>query len=172
MSIAKGFFPGRALFLLAAAILLAAVPPLKLLRAGTPAEAGPAGEAAAAALALNARDLDAPVTAAAGRDLEALVQEAAAGDGEEKLALEALNEVDVDADAEEKAAAGTIGAEAAEKERAVREDGGEDPGRLEREAERDQKEISTIEKDTEGTAEPGEDDKGDTIEREDPGMDD
>ena len=170
MSIGKGFFTRKALFLLTAAILLAAVPPLRLLRAETPAEAGPAGETAA--MALNARDLDAPVPAAAIKDLEALVQEAAAGDGEEKLALEALNEVDVDADAEEKAFTGTIGAEAAEKERAAGDGGGKDQGRLERESERDTKEAGVIEKDAEGTVEQGEDDKGDTIEREDPGMDD
>ncbi len=174
MSIAKVLFRRKTVFLLAAAILLAALPPLKLLRAGTPPEsgapeAGPGDTAAESALELNARDEDAPQTADSVKDLAALLAEAGAGSEEMELALESLNEVDVDA--EEKALPEAAGAAAAEKEPAGKNSAGPDADRLEKGAEKDDKEISGLEKESESAAEPGEDDKGDTIEWEDLGMD-
>jgi len=163
------------MFLLAAAILLAAPPQFRLLRAGTypesgAPEAGPGGEAAESALELNARDEDAPQSAASVKDLAALLAEAGPGSEEMKLALEALNEVEVDA--VERVLPEAAGAEAPGKKPAAGESGGPHTDRFEKEAEKDEKEISGLEKESENAAKPRDDDKGDAIEREDPVLDD
>ncbi len=168
MTIAKRLFSWRALSLLAAAMMLTALPrPGAVLAGSSPEEAGGtpgAGAkdaAAAAVLELDSRDEDLPQSSAESADLSALLAEAGPGSKEFDQAVEELNETEVDV--EESAAA----KESAAPERESRAD-----DRLERETERDEREIDAVEKETESGAEPGEDDKGDAIEKQDPGMDD
>ncbi len=166
MSIAKRLSPRRALTLLAAAMLLAALPRPGAVLAGAPEEGAAAGQAAGdasglAVLELDARDEDAARSAGENKDLSALLAEAGPDSKELRLAVEELNEAE--ADVEEKAVE-------KETEAVEREDGS--AARLEKEAERDEKEIEAVEKDSEDDSAPGEDDKGDKIERQDPGLDD
>ncbi len=168
MTIAKRLFSWRALPLLAAAMMLTALPrPGAVLAVSSPEGAGGTSgvgakdAAAAAVLGLDSRDEDLPQSSAESADLSALLAEAGPGSKELKQAVEELNEAEFDV--EESA----VGKETAAPERESRSN-----DRLERQTERDEREIDAVEKETEYGAEPGEDDKGDAIEKQDTGLDD
>ncbi len=166
MSISKLTSRWSATALLSAAVIAASLSLSGTVRAVTPPEnegagAGNEDSAAAAALELDAAEQDAPGRNGDETELKGLLAMAEFGSREMK---ESLAELDAaEADAAWKETEKEI--EAPEKEEGV-------PAGLEKEAEQDEKEIEQVEKEDGADEAHGEDDKGDVIEQEDPGLDD
>ncbi len=162
MSISKLTSRWSATALLSAAVMLASPAMSGTLRAVAPPGNEAAGDKGAAA----ARELDAPESDAPERDgddaeLKGLLAMAGPGSREMKTALDELDAAETDAEEKETGKE----AEPVEKE----EDA---PASLEREAGQDEKEMEEVEKEEGADESHGEDDKGDVIEQEDPGLDD